>query len=122
MELIDAVQRNTGADAQHAEAAIESVLKRLGHKVTGSVADQLAEQLPDPAARALQLREDDQASAGDSGELARGVADDIGVDETEGLNLLQGVFRALDEAVDPTTIKSLRDQLPYDLANLFPPR
>lgn len=116
-DLRQAVQQRTPADsAAAADGYVSAVFETLGERITDGAARDLAEQLPDDAATALERGADAVGEAEQFGLedfLAR-VADRAGVAEARAREATRAVFDALEEYPTDAPFREAREQLPRE--------
>jgi uncharacterized protein (DUF2267 family) len=123
-EFISAVKKETNvASREEAEQTAFVVLDLLGQRLTGSEADDLYAQLPEPLKSQLmeRVRPDDPAQRIKADEFISKVGDELGVTHDEAEARIRGVFAVLRTAVTPGEIDDVLSQLDRSYRQVLAP-
>ena len=119
-EFVAAVrERGEYADQSEAEEVATWVLEVLARRLTSEEADDLAAQLPDPLAKAVQRRGDQPAETSGVEEFLRQVAERIGARPGTAEWDASAVLSTIAEAISGGQLSHLLSLLPPGYAPLF---
>jgi uncharacterized protein (DUF2267 family) len=116
-ELAQATIAN-GAPEEGIDRTVDVVLEALGRHVARGAAERLAKELPTLAADSLLRKSDGEP---DPIDIPAVVAERLGIDETDALNRVQAVLRAVADGVSAETLDHVRPELPEAMARLLSP-
>lgn len=129
-KLVGAVREQSGvASGDEARESLLGVLEAVGGHIGLGGAQELASQLPDPAAAALRRgagRSPERtggggapARPGTGPDLYAQVATRLGIDEQAAPDRVQGALRAIAHDIDQDRLDRVRSQLPADVSRML---
>jgi uncharacterized protein (DUF2267 family) len=121
-QLITQIQNETGLTTRDdADEALRATLEAIGAGIPEDLADELAAQLPDEIARALQPPAMVAAGAThtiNKREFVHRVAEACHLDDDQAAKIIPAVFAAIDRASGGMITTEVRDMLPAELRSL----